>query len=119
MCTNLNAEPVERENFYYNPQSWGWQYIGSVDYLAGTGDYEWNEAVVYRRKEDGQLGWAIDAGCSCNCMSETLRTESDLTLGTREQLQAALEEGLPTYYSERVSSVEGEIADIMLAVVSG
>jgi hypothetical protein len=48
---------------YYNPENYGLQIIGDVDWMQGE-SYEYWLSVVWV-DEDGQLYYDSDSGCSC------------------------------------------------------
>jgi hypothetical protein len=50
-------------NVYYDPEKFGLQLIGEVDYSSGA--YEFDLTVVWREMTSGRLVYADDSGCSC------------------------------------------------------
>lgn len=50
-------------NPYYDPEKFGLQIIGEVDYSSGS--YEFDLTVVWRDMTSGRLLYADDSGCSC------------------------------------------------------
>ena len=90
-----------------NPGHYGLTLIGDIEWTDEA--YSFDTTVVLRNAE-GKLCYIEDSGCSCPLPFENTGTD-DLEWVTREELQAHLE-------SRNAADRSGEIADLMLRVVS-
>lgn len=72
---------------YNAPSKHGLEIVGvASDQYASSG---FDDFVVWRDLETGQLFWASDSGCSCPSPFEDYRTRDDLTTGTATEAAAA------------------------------
>jgi hypothetical protein len=98
-------------DFYKKLETMGYAVIGDIDWVDS---YEYDITLVLRA--DGELFYVEDSGCSCD--SPWQYTEPADVTGpvTREALQEYLESRNTSKYDR--SRYAGEIADLMLKVVS-
>lgn len=69
-------------SYDYDPASDGLTYLGSLDFEAGS--YEWDTITAYVRPEDKAFFWEDGSGCSCNGPMEFIYKLSDFDTGTYE-----------------------------------
>ena len=69
-------------NPYYDCEKCGLDLVGEIDYSSGS--YEFDTRVVWKRKKDGRLLTARDAGCSCPTPFESHDPKKDLEDITNE-----------------------------------
>jgi len=76
--------------YYFEPDTFGLEHVGAVDWLRGEGCYEWEETTVFFRAEDGLFYWDSGSGCSCDGPLEGVTKLDDLTSGNLSALSAEL-----------------------------
>lgn len=80
-------------NLYYDPQGFGLEAIGEIDWSDGC--YQFDLTAVWRRAFDGRFVYAEDSGCSCPSPFENTGVDALTVLGKRGGLadfKAHLEE---------------------------
>ena len=61
-------------NIYYNPEDYGLEIVRDID--RSSGNYEFDQFVVWRNIETNEFYFATDSGCSCPSPfeDETMKT---------------------------------------------
>lgn len=68
-------------NFYSEPEQYGLETIGEIDW--SDGNYQFNLTVVWKRTSDGKFVYGNDLGCSCPSPFEDTRVDSLTVLRKR------------------------------------
>ena len=55
-------------------------------------DYEWDIFTIFKEAETGYYYWIAEGGCSCNSPLEDVRSKSDFTRGSKQELMRAFSE---------------------------
>lgn len=75
--------------------------VVSVD---NGGGYEWDECHVWYSPEERRYYWASGSGCSCNSLSDDVRSKADLGVGDRDEAKRAFRSYLDGSYSVRAGA---------------
>jgi hypothetical protein len=55
-------------------------------------DYEWDIFTIFKESDTGYYYWIAESGCSCNSPLEDVRSKSDFTRGSKQELMLAFSE---------------------------
>lgn len=106
-----------RPDVYYNPEDYGLEIVGEVDWSGGF--YQYDLTVVWQ-DEKGQFYIGDDAGCSCPSPFEYVNSLEVLTKVSKfeaaERLQATLAER-QQYNFGRGDNLESKTADLIAKIM--
>lgn len=95
-------------NIYYNPENYGLETVGVIDWSDGC--YQFDYTAVWRT-EDGTLYYAEDSGCSCPSPFEGFGAVDELTeITDLNEFQTHLNERSGGNYD---GNRNAEVADLM------
>ena len=85
---------------YFKPEDHGLVPVYDVDWLRGTGCYEWDDTTVLYHRESDQFYWEHGSGCSCNGPLGDVQSLNDLKSGSFWDLVTDVQQELSGRYGE-------------------
>jgi hypothetical protein len=85
---------------YFRAENHGLVPVYDVDWLRGTGCYEWENTTVLYHPETDRFYWEHGSGCSCNGPLDDVSTIDDLKSGSFWDLVTDVQSYLSERYGE-------------------
>lgn len=85
---------------YWNAEKAGLKNVASVDWLRGTGCYEWDDTTILFDPSARKFYWETAGGCSCNGPLEDVKRLDDPESGSLFDLSVELNKIMIEYTTD-------------------
>jgi len=75
-------------DYNFNYADWGLEMVLQTEAY----DYQWDIFTIFKEAETGYYYWIAESGCSCDGPLEDVRSKSDFTRGSKQELMRAFSE---------------------------